>query len=532
MTSPAITPFIPPLGTPGPSPNPVHAPQLPQAPTGNTAYPAWASAPQGAGNYPVYPSTPYTAPAGTPYIPASSNLGPGYFQGTGPPQPSMPLPPTYGGGAYTPFAGAGAAAASGWGAPGAPWPGMAGGGPPPGTPWHGPPAPPQHMGTPWMGGGAGFPSPYAPAGAPPVMPPTFGPPPAGRPQAWGGPAHPMAAFTPAAAADPWGAQMQQQVPPWAQAQMMGGMPGMGMGQGMPGGMGQGMPGMGMGMGQGMMGGLGLGYGAFGGPVEQVPLSRSIGQVGDRMPEFTEGPNYGPVLEPFLIRAVHAHVRLNPLIQPLVEADDRPYLKWNMLFAPNQCQRSDDAPHLSWSQGRGEPATFPRVTQISLVSETIPWLISITARNRDIGVTCGEVIDYISRNMFMLTGQSEFESLPRTRREPIARAYRHNRSTARGVPGGQLGPGMLRLDWLGLDTMFGGVRENERVVRRVCHDLLPCTFELVCVRRYPMNEEEIRNQEALNRQLGRDREERRRSRHRPTVASVRDDEESGEEEDSE
>ena len=37
-------------------------------------------------------------------------------------------------------------------------------------------------------------------------------------------------------------------------------------------------------------GLGLGYGAFGGPTEPQPLSRAIGQVGDRVGQFDEGPH--------------------------------------------------------------------------------------------------------------------------------------------------------------------------------------------------------------------------------------------------
>ncbi|KAJ7700848.1 hypothetical protein B0H17DRAFT_1046812 [Mycena rosella] len=302
----------------------------------------------------------------------------------------------------------------------------------------------------------------------------------------------------------------------------------GMGGGM-GGMGGGMGGMGGGMGGmmgGMGGGLGFGAGAFGMMEQQQPLSRAIGQVGDRVGQFEEGPNYGPVLEPFLIRAVRAHVRLNPLVHPIAETGGQPYLKWNMLFPSNQCQRSDDPVHLSWAKGRGEPATFPRITFIRLVSEAFPWVINITASNRAIGVTCGDLIDYVSRDMYNLTSQAEFEALQSAKKRSTTEAYRHNRSRANGVPGGQLNPGMLRLDWLGLDTMFGGVRENDRLVRRVCGDVLPCTFELVCVRRYPMTAEEIRNQELMQRNLSRESDRSARRSHRPTVESVRDEDESG------
>jgi len=305
------------------------------------------------------------------------------------------------------------------------------------------------------------------------------------------------------------------------------MPGMGM----P-GMGGGMPGMMPGMAQPGLG-FGFGGGGFGMMEQQQPLSRAIGQVGDRVGQFEAGPHYGPVLEPFLIRAVHAKVRLNPLIQPVPDSADAtppPYLKWNMLFPSNQCQRSDEPVHMSWSNGRQEPATFPRVTVLQLVSETFPWVIKIIARNRDIGVTCGEVVDYISRDLYRLTGQAEYEALPNGRKRVVGEAYRHNRSRANGVPGGQLNPGMLRLDWLGPDTIYGGVRENERLVRRVCGDVLPCTFELVCVRRYHMTADELKNQEILQRNLS-EREARRRAR-RPTVEVVRDEDEGGDDDDEE
>ncbi|KAJ7253312.1 hypothetical protein B0H12DRAFT_1116559 [Mycena haematopus] len=526
MAEPAITPFIPPLvmSTPGPSPNAAaQPPLLPQPPTGaNPQYPAWASQPQGAGNYPIYPNTPYTGGGNTPFIPYQQPLQqPGmpyqYFPGTGPPPPAMHLPPDGGGG--------GGGGYPTFGAPAPPW----AGGMYPGTPY----APQGGMppGTPWA---QGAPSPYVAANYPMGA---FGPPPPPqlRPAAWGVGGG-GGQFTPG---DPWGGQGPA-VPPWAQAQMaqmgampggMHGMPGMGMPGGMPGmGMpGMGMPGMGMpGMGMpGMMPGMGPGLGLGFGMEQQQPLSRAIGQVGDRVGEFEAGPNYGPVLEPFLIRAVHAHVRLNPLIQPIPDsaaATPPPYLKWNMLFPSNQCQRSDESVHMSWSNGRQEPATFPRVSLIQLVSDAFPFVIKIPARNRDIGVTCGELIDLVSRDMYQLTSQAEYEALPSNKRRMVSEAYRHNRSRANGVPGGQLHQGMLRLDWLGQDTMYGGIRDNERLVRRVCGDVLPCTFELVCVRRYPMTAEELRNQEMLQRNVS-EREARRQSR-RSRVDAVEDEDEGG------
>ncbi|KAJ6518642.1 hypothetical protein C8R45DRAFT_1460 [Mycena sanguinolenta] len=194
---------------------------------------------------------------------------------------------------------------------------------------------------------------------------------------------------------------------------------------------------------------------------------------------------GPVLEPFLIRAVQAQVRLNPLIQPISDppvATPPPCLRWNMLFSSDHCQRSEFGYIMAmpWSKGRQEPATFPRVSLIHLVSDAFPFVIKIYASDRDIGVTCGELIDRISRDMHHLASQVEYDALPSSKRRIISQTYRHNRSKV--VPSTQ---GMLRLDWLGEHTIFGGIRDNQRLVRLVCGDVLPCTFELVCLRRYPL-----------------------------------------------
>ena len=74
-------------------------------------------------------------------------------------------------------------------------------------------------------------------------------------------------------------------------------------------------------------------------------------------------------------------------------------------------------------------------------------------------------------------------------------------------------------------MFGGVRENDRLARARCGgEALPCTFELLCIKRYVMSAEEVRAQETLQRNIDRERERRRASRRaeRATVESVTDE----------
>lgn len=124
-------------------------------------------------------------------------------------------------------------------------------------------------------------------------------------------------------------------------------------------------------------------------------------------------------------------------------------------------------------------------------------------------------------MQKMSSKAEFEALSDAMKRSISIAYRHNRSTAHDVPGGRLGDGIRRLDWLGQDSMFAGVLVNDDLVKDLCGDVLPCTFELRCIHRYPLTAAEIRDQNALKAAAARDR----RRRHRTTVESIHDSDDS-------
>ena len=120
---------------------------------------------------------------------------------------------------------------------------------------------------------------------------------------------------------------------------------------------------------------------------------------------------GPILKPFLVRVVHAEVKLNPLIEPVPDTGpERPFLKWNMLFHTSLVQRPTDPAHVSWSKGRNAPATFPRVTSMRIVSDIYPWMIEVHAQTEGRGVTCGEVIKSIYQNMQRLAQRNDYERL--------------------------------------------------------------------------------------------------------------------------
>ena len=200
--------------------------------------------------------------------------------------------------------------------------------------------------------------------------------------------------------------------------------------------------------------------------------------------------------------------------------ERPYLKWNMLWPTGQCQRSLDPGVRSWSEGRNSPATWPRIRTMHLISRCFPWTITIEAGDPEEGVTCGDVMEEIHLFMYGRVSKAQMDGAPNAQKNAISQSYWHNRSTAPGVPGGRLARTLLKCDWLGVNTSFGGIVEaDQRTLREISGGIaLPGTFELICVQRYPMTEEELREQEERERELQRDEQRRRRSRANSRASS--------------
>lgn len=147
---------------------------------------------------------------------------------------------------------------------------------------------------------------------------------------------------------------------------------------------------------------------------------------------------------------------------------------------------------------------------------------INALNRSVGVTCGEIIDAISDSLYRHVSRAEMQSTPNNR--DITQTYWHNRSTAADdVPGGRLGDGVRRVDWLLHNTAFCGIVKNDDLVKAQCGGaLLPCTFELKCESRFDPDPQ-LREQERLGREererLARRSRSRSRSRTSPRVSII-------------
>lgn len=130
------------------------------------------------------------------------------------------------------------------------------------------------------------------------------------------------------------------------------------------------------------------------------------------------------------------------------------------------------------------------------------MIEVRAQTEGTGVTCGEVIEAIYHDMQRLTQKEDYDRLSAPQKRSLADAYRHNRSRTNGVPGGTLGEGMKRLDFLRDKVTFGGIENNEAVVERICGAPLPCTFVLRCQHMFPMTQQEARDHAARQQQRAR------------------------------
>jgi hypothetical protein len=190
-----------------------------------------------------------------------------------------------------------------------------------------------------------------------------------------------------------------------------------------------------------------------------------------------------VLDVTTLHIVKARPIINPLLRPPPEDDAHAVLEWNMLFPSRACRRSSDPSHRSWMDGRDEPATFPRVEELRVFTRALSWEAKITARDREVGVTCADVIEGLDAFLHLPTTSAEFSAQPSARQRELSQAYWANRSTAEGVPGGALGRGSLRLDWLCDKVMYGGLIRNDSYSKQVYGGVVPNLFEWKCVQRY-------------------------------------------------
>lgn len=194
-------------------------------------------------------------------------------------------------------------------------------------------------------------------------------------------------------------------------------------------------------------------------------------------------NVGPMTPSLGAASVQPEIKFHQMFLPSLGNDNRSStLQWDMLFPSTYAQGTSSDPS-AWVNKREEAATSPRVAMLDLVSKAFPWTISVRASHSQLGVSCSDVIEAISRFLGQLVSQQEFLGFPAATQQMVTECYYQNRDVAREVLGvNGLGEGIKRLDWLGMETIFGGIERNDRLVREIYGGVPPLTFTLLRIRK--------------------------------------------------
>jgi hypothetical protein len=187
---------------------------------------------------------------------------------------------------------------------------------------------------------------------------------------------------------------------------------------------------------------------------------------------------GPVLTPFLAALVKPEMQVNPILKARSMDDSGALLEWDMLWPSSNHLRLDgSSEQCSWARCRDEPATFPRLTSLCVVSRAFPSRIYIKAGDASVGVTCGDMIDGLDDYFHTVAGDI-FDNATNQEKNDVMNSYNLNRSLSLSSPREHLGKDVCLVDWLGKDTVFGGISWNGMRATKERYGL-PIVFELRC-----------------------------------------------------
>ncbi|KAK0495030.1 hypothetical protein EDD18DRAFT_1173645 [Armillaria luteobubalina] len=190
-----------------------------------------------------------------------------------------------------------------------------------------------------------------------------------------------------------------------------------------------------------------------------PLTRPTGKA-EECPEIETimlgkwaiGVGYGPVLEPRIIASLKILPVLNPvLLAPLSEGD---HIVWNMISHPSTAKRVGDGFEQPFEAFRYEPASFPRLTILNVISPSFPWIINLRSGDLNVGVTVGDVLLGI---FFYL--QVALKSVELDRICPQYRASIMETSIARKQLISEESFGLQLIDWMLGKTQFLGLERD-------------------------------------------------------------------------
>jgi hypothetical protein len=170
--------------------------------------------------------------------------------------------------------------------------------------------------------------------------------------------------------------------------------------------------------------------------------------------------------------LHPYLRLRGQSQAPLPEPEQGFIRWDMRYNIRNASFSTDSTMRSWTRGRSSAAVWPPTTDLVILSPAFPWSIEI---HDPAGITLGRVMDTIDAELHRRVSGSEMPP-DREQARRLAASYHQNREELRNV----LMEGMLRVDFLGERTQFGGLFQDEKLLgERMNSRPLPHVFSLLC-----------------------------------------------------
>lgn len=203
---------------------------------------------------------------------------------------------------------------------------------------------------------------------------------------------------------------------------------------------------------------------------------------------------GPVLTARTAGVLSVEPLINPLLMP-PNGDGGIFVRWNMLYPTSYASPSSSLSAELWTERLREPATFPRLSSLHVISRGFPWSIPIHAAPDAAHVTCFDVIEQIHKFLYRFIPKLDTELASREHLQAIRAAFRVNRTPPDGLPGRLLNEelfnGPKRVEWLCECTAFMGIDRDIAYIQHRVSAAVPGLFVLLCGR--PSDEDaSIRN----------------------------------------
>ncbi|KII89798.1 hypothetical protein PLICRDRAFT_566537 [Plicaturopsis crispa FD-325 SS-3] len=195
-------------------------------------------------------------------------------------------------------------------------------------------------------------------------------------------------------------------------------------------------------------------------------------------------DYGPALDRICASAVHASPTINPLLQYSQDSSTTGHhsINWNMLFPSSYATATATSQETLLARLR-EPATHPRLSAIRVISRAFPWTIEIHAQTRlNTALTCQDILDQLHLFFYKFLLRREMHTATPEHQKATWIYHKANRTPADGLRARVLNnmyTGMRKIEWLGKDTAFRGIEQDDEYVRQQVGVVIPGTYVLIC-----------------------------------------------------